>query len=197
MEQKKQYRSAVKSKRHIREAFLALLQEKDFEAITVTDIVKRADIHRSTFYAHYPDIYGLLDEIEDEAIRHSMALMSQMEFSSIFQDPIPFLRSLNAPLQENEELYRLLSRSRIAQPHLEKIKNLFVEFALNTPEIPEEVRRSRFFAIRVNFFIGGIMNAYQQWLAGRMDCTLEEISQDIAHLLQKSAENILDPDWLG
>ena len=48
MAEKKEYRSAIRSRRLIRAALLELLQEKKFEKITVTDIVKRADINRST-----------------------------------------------------------------------------------------------------------------------------------------------------
>ena len=63
MDSKKEYRNSVRSKNLIRSAFLDLLGEKNLEKITATDIIKRADINRSTFYAHYPDARGLLDEI--------------------------------------------------------------------------------------------------------------------------------------
>lgn len=39
----------------VQEALIGLMIEKDYEAITVADIVERADIVRSTFYAHYAD----------------------------------------------------------------------------------------------------------------------------------------------
>ena len=48
-----EYRSAIRSRRMIREAYTVLLKEKDLSKITVTDIVNRADINRATFYAHY------------------------------------------------------------------------------------------------------------------------------------------------
>ena len=47
-----EYRSAIRSRRMIREAYTVLLKEKDLSKITVTDIVNRADINRATFYAH-------------------------------------------------------------------------------------------------------------------------------------------------
>lgn len=42
------------------EALLALMDERDFEAITVKDICDRAMVHRTTFYKHYQDKYDLL-----------------------------------------------------------------------------------------------------------------------------------------
>jgi AcrR family transcriptional regulator len=43
------------------EALLALLQDHDWDAITVQMIAERADVARSTFYAHYPTKQDLLD----------------------------------------------------------------------------------------------------------------------------------------
>lgn len=56
------------TKAAIHEAFFALLHEKGFSKTTVTDICKRAEINRGTFYLHYVDKYALLDEIIDEAL---------------------------------------------------------------------------------------------------------------------------------
>ena len=57
MEEKKrtkaEYRSSLRSKRLIREALVTMMRQKPFEKITITDIVKTADINRGTFYVAY------------------------------------------------------------------------------------------------------------------------------------------------
>jgi len=45
----------------IQQAFMELLDEKGFQAITIQDITQKAEINRATFYAHYPDKFALLD----------------------------------------------------------------------------------------------------------------------------------------
>jgi AcrR family transcriptional regulator len=44
----------------LRRALLSLIQEQGYDRITVQDILERADIGRSTFYAHYRDKDDLL-----------------------------------------------------------------------------------------------------------------------------------------
>ncbi len=44
----------------LEEAFMGLLAEKGFQALTVQDITERAGVNRATFYAHFPDKYALL-----------------------------------------------------------------------------------------------------------------------------------------
>jgi len=52
----------VKRTRQLLEkAFVELLGEKGFQAITVQDITERAGVNRATFYAHFEDKYALLD----------------------------------------------------------------------------------------------------------------------------------------
>ena len=112
MAEKKEYRSAVRSRRLIRTALLELLHEKKFEKITVTDIVKRADINRSTFYAHYPDVMGLLEELLEETVNSSIDLVSRIDMLQFLEEPMPVLEKLIAIGEENMEIYKLLGRSQ-------------------------------------------------------------------------------------
>lgn len=187
MPAQKRYRNAVRSKTMIRQAFLELLQEKPYEKITVTDIAQRADLNRSTFYAHYPDVQGLIEEIEEEIINRSMQLLSEVTCQNIFQDPKIFLQILVQPVEENKKLYQLLVQSDYAGRQLYRINEAFASYVLNSPEIPENLRSSKYFAVRINFFIGGIINTYCQWLTGELDCSLDDIAEDIARTIQISA----------
>ena len=43
-------------------ALISLLEDKSFEYITVSEICKKANVNRSTFYLHYENTVDLLDE---------------------------------------------------------------------------------------------------------------------------------------
>ena len=51
----------TKTQRAIRAAFLELREKKPLEKITVKELCQRAEIHKSTFYDHYADVYALSD----------------------------------------------------------------------------------------------------------------------------------------
>ena len=50
----------------IKEAFEALICEKDFADITVTELCARAKINKKTFYHYYPTLDDLLAELQAE-----------------------------------------------------------------------------------------------------------------------------------
>lgn len=52
----------------IRQAFTELLQRKPIQRITVKELCGKAGVNRSTFYAHYTDIYDLLAKLEEDMV---------------------------------------------------------------------------------------------------------------------------------
>ena len=60
-------RRVARSRRALKEALTDLILERGYEAVTVQDVIDRADVGRSTFYAHFLDKDDLLDLILDEA----------------------------------------------------------------------------------------------------------------------------------
>ena len=60
MPQPKPDRRIQRTRQLLHEALIALILEKGYDAITVQDILERANLGRSTFYAHYRDKEDLL-----------------------------------------------------------------------------------------------------------------------------------------
>ena len=47
----------------LRKAFLELLSRKPIQSISVRELCEEAGINRSTFYAHYKDVYDLREQM--------------------------------------------------------------------------------------------------------------------------------------
>lgn len=84
-----QDRRITKTRKAIYQAFLHLLNQKDYEAITVQEIIDLADVGRSTFYSHYESKELLLDELCQKLFHHlferAQHLSTQDYLAHIFQ----------------------------------------------------------------------------------------------------------------
>lgn len=90
----------------LRKAYTNLLSEKPVNKATVAELCSRAGIHRSTFYAHFKDIYDLQAHLEDELFSEFMQTMAQADLSTVkVRDPVPrFMVMLFDFIKRNEDL---------------------------------------------------------------------------------------------
>ncbi|WP_186673255.1 TetR/AcrR family transcriptional regulator [Sporosarcina sp. BP05] len=116
MEKKKMDRPIVRTRRLIRDAFTGLMEEKGFEAITVSDLTEKADINRGTFYLHYKDKYDLLEQSEGE-IFEELDRIGEEAWKAVNQNytndlqveqPLPFVIKLFEFLEENFEFMKVI-----------------------------------------------------------------------------------------
>lgn len=70
-------RRVKKTTRIIKESLATLLKEKDINEISIKELANLADISRSTFYAHYQDIYDLYDQMENDLLADMDNIMKQ------------------------------------------------------------------------------------------------------------------------
>ena len=67
----------------IEKVFINLIQNKELNEISVSEICKLACLNRTTFYANYPYIYGLADSIRDK-LENSLSELYQNEITQGF-----------------------------------------------------------------------------------------------------------------
>lgn len=70
-------RRIIRTRLAIQDALVALIKEKGFDALTVRDITKRANINRGTFYLHYKDKFDLLEQTETEILEEMQHIFLQ------------------------------------------------------------------------------------------------------------------------
>src|ERR671929_2025740 len=99
----KQDRRSQRTRRLLSAALVELIREKDYGTITVSDIIERANVGRSTFYAHYRDKDDLFVGEMDRVVE----VLSQRIPG---QEETPFFPSLGLfrHVGEEYELYKAL-----------------------------------------------------------------------------------------
>ena len=187
---KAEYRSAIRSRKMIKEAFLELLEEKDINKITVTDIVNKADLNRSTFYAHYIDVRAITEEMENEVIDKMIEILKKFEFKNFFNNPTPLLLEVSRFLENNEDTYRILLKVNDAETFLKKLKNEFTKYMMTDTDIPEYLKNTKMVNLRISYFAGGIINMYQDWFNGNLNCSLNDIALEVSKLLSLEANEL-------
>lgn len=196
MAERKENRNSLRSRRLIRQAFEELLEERDLDKLTVVDIVNRANVTRSTFYVHYPDIYGIIEEIQSEIISRHLEQFAQIEYRIMLRDPTPYLKSVAEMLEENNRLFQKLGHNIHAQQYMGILQRTIVEDTISRSDVPDEIRIPAAFSVRIHFFLAGVLNTFQNWVEGKLDCTLDELCKEVSQLIQQSAVDYLDTNWM-
>jgi AcrR family transcriptional regulator len=83
-----QDRRVRRTRRILNEALIALILEKGYERVTVQDILDRADVGRSTFYAHFRDKESLLVASFDDLGEQLRADLDALESGAAPTDPL-------------------------------------------------------------------------------------------------------------
>lgn len=126
----------------IYDAFFLLLNEKDIEKITVSDVIKKAGIVRSTFYNHYENIPALVTAIEDKTIDDIFSLMETFHPKNDKDICKSFFIAICDYTMNNPFLANLL-RSPRGDEFLEKALTMFHRFVADVMQNAAPSRHSR------------------------------------------------------
>lgn len=183
---KAEYRSAVRSRRMIKKAFLELMHEKDPKKITVTDIVNRCGLNRGTFYAHYANVGAVLEQIENELIAAIEETLSppndEHERTLAF-----FLKRITGLLKSDVEFYRLVVTCD-GGGFAEKFCDLVLEKQRRGELLSGANLNGRTGDAAARFIVGGFVSLYIDWFKGKTDCTLDELCEIVEELLSPALE---------
>ena len=116
-------RRSLKTRSAIHEALFSLMMEKPYNKITIQDIIDRANVGRSTFYAHYET----KDELLLDSISHLMDILnnyivSYVEHNGDTTRLIP-VTELFEHIKENSKMMRGLIKSNSAEVFFEKAQS--------------------------------------------------------------------------
>lgn len=109
------------------DAFLLVLKEKELDKITVSDVIKKAGIVRSTFYNHYENIPALVTAMEDKTINDIFSLMNTFHPQNDWDICKSYYLTICKYTMTNPFLANLLSSPR-EDAFFEKIVTMFHQY---------------------------------------------------------------------
>lgn len=151
----------------IEKVFIELLQTKELHEITVSDICKRCELNRSTFYANFIDIYDLADKVR-AYLEGEVNRLYEAEQTQKFNNN-DYLR-LFRHIKENQLFYRTYFKLGYDN-----------QFQLKYYDIHQAERHfdNRHIEYHIEFFRNGFNAIVKMWLAGGCKETPEEMDEII------------------
>jgi AcrR family transcriptional regulator len=158
----------------MQQALLLLLEIKDIEYISVTDVVKRAGVSRSTFYLHYENLYELLEEtIEALHKDFILAFQKKEENINIKHTPCLITEEQLIPYLEfckrNKRALRLIHQ----KPHLFAVEKTYRNMydSIFYPAISQYLEDETDRTYHLEFYTQGVTGIIRKWM--ELDCETE------------------------
>lgn len=157
----KKNRRIEMTKNLIKQALFELLKTKDIYKISVKELCDKADVNRTTFYAHYSQPEDVLTEVEDECIAK---LVTYLEKISPNVSTKEYLVEFFRTIKENKEIYRTILKSGSGF-FFEKLRKVYLhstDLLLDRTDYPEYFKE---------FLICGNIAILVKWI--KDDCSID------------------------
>ena len=168
------------------EAFLALLDKKNFAYITVKEICEAAGVNRSTFYLHYADIYDMLCKIEEELIQEIEEALQQYPLGDEHKSR-KFLCRMFEIMTENREIYKALCGQNGDTNFVVRLENLVAAEALRSLAPLFRQMSKRELSFLYAYCLNGCVGIVKMWLI----YDGKETPEEMAGILVRMVANCL------
>jgi AcrR family transcriptional regulator len=177
---KRQDRRIRRTQQLLEAALLSLIKEKDFDTISVQEIIDRANVGRATFYAHYDNKEDLLESGFDGLL--AALRERQREARSRGSEPdaqlLGFSRHLLAHADEHRDIFPAMVSRRGGALIQHLLRNLLVKVVREDVKEVAAVKggaRSVPEEAIVQFIAGSLFGLMMWWLGGKRRLSVEEV----------------------
>lgn len=171
----------------LKQSFIELLKQKPIAKITVKEVCERADINRSTFYAHYEDLYHLLEQIEKEMIQEMVHYLSLLSEQST-EKSMHILEKIMEYIAANKDVCAALLSENSHSSFEQKVREVAHRFLSDTwLNVPNE--QDTIIDYISAFVISGSIQIIKVWLKNDMDKSPKEIAYLINKLVNDGIQS--------
>ena len=167
---------------------MELLAEKPYESITVSDVARKADLNRGTFYAHFDNVDDLMRSVMSDTADTISVFLSKAVESGFLEDPLPVLTQVGAYLDQNRGLTRKLVESRSVEPFVLALESRFREWVQQRiPACTPEEKLAC--TMLTDYLAGGVLQTYRSWLLGEYPgLRIEEVNRYLGEFVRSTGK---------
>lgn len=155
-------RRTERTKAKILEALLELSKEKSINEISIRELTERAKIHRNTFYIHYTDVYGILDDLENHMCTVAAEVTEQFTPQQLRENASDVLEIIFSYLKERREYCMLMLENRTRISVGQKVLESVFEKYLTAFE--DSCDRQAFaFQVQFRYCTSGVIGIVLYW----------------------------------
>lgn len=158
------------------ESFFLLSREKDFEKISVADVVKKSGIVRSTFYNHYENVPALISAAEDKTIDDIFKLMESFHPKDDHELCHSYFLAICNYTKDNHFLASILHSPR-GDRFLEKAMMMFHKYVASVSEdVSATIKDRQHFSYMIAGTIGLNLGVLHKWTAENCEAPAEDVA---------------------
>ncbi len=165
MPEHKEYSCIRKTKKALADSLAHLAQEKPLNKITVKDVCAGALLSRNAFYTHYPDINGLIEDIEEQMLTRVQAILDEFVDGEFPHNMLISLQRLLTMLSENKEMTLMLIDNSNSTTFLPRMKEILGSFFFGYFRDFNTAGFERTFDYFYAFIAEGMIGMLRKWLA--------------------------------
>jgi len=185
----KEDRRVKKTKRALREGLAELLIKNSIQKITVRELTDKVDIHRSTFYANFTDIYDLYKQTEDTVIQEIIGIFSE----NYTVNTKAFFEILFKYISENRLVCRMFLGKNVSPTFhnclTDLLKKAYLDCWRNEYGFNGADEELEYY---MHFYLSGSLAVVGKWLDGNCEYLTEliirmfaDINDNLGHLIKK------------
>lgn len=160
-------KSSKKTINLIKKTFAELMEEKkEITSITVTELVKRADITRGTFYSHYDNIYDIANEFQEEILEQ---VLNDNVVISTKEELQNYLENIFKYINDNKAIYSKLLKSDEAVLFMRRFEKKICNVLTNVLSNKKEKE------LDISFFTVGTITLIIKYFKNEINKDLDDI----------------------
>jgi AcrR family transcriptional regulator len=172
----------------MRGALMELLRERPLSGITVKSLCERADINRSTFYAHYGSVEELLHDIEDETMAWVTAALDQLLQQPDAAGVEHIIERICQYIADNRNHLQVLMGPKADIGFQRQLLELIYSRRAIAEQLQSTVSDPVEAQMRMRFAVSGSIGLLQYWLATDLAATPEAVAHTISAMAMPGAQ---------